>query len=200
MTTPTATLRALLAASILLLAGPTFGQDQGAGTPTPVTGQPSGPVQPSADAKARLRLLLSGYHGLPPKAEFETIAGVKALLYVFAHDASDALHRDRALAALAYFPDGSVFRLYAEILGDASTPEGTRHRVMRLLAEAFGDRALPLLRPYLEADDLRLRLTAVAAVGDIGSDAATDALRARIDRETHPVVRERLERAGRQLR
>jgi len=69
-----------------------------------------------------------------------------------------------------YWASGEVFLLYLDTVASVDTPDGTRHRTVLLLAETFGDRAIPALQPLLHSDDLQLRITAVQALGTIQTD------------------------------
>ena len=154
---------------------------------------------PAADV-ARARLLLSGYHGLPDRDVLTQSPNAFEIVRALSQS-SDSLVRDRALQALSRFwPSGDVFLAYANVLADPNTAEGTRHRVMLLAADVFADRAVPMIRPYLEADDVQLRLSAVEALGRVRTDEVVAILTARAEVETDPVVLERIELASRVLR
>ncbi len=148
----------------------------------------------------QVRLLLSGYHELPERALFDQVADAPEIVEALAHGPHSPV-RDRALAALGrYWPSGDVYLLYARVLADDATPTGTRHRVMVYFADAFGERAIPAIRPYLSSDDVQLRISAVGALGRIGSDEALGILDGFADRETNPVVLDAVEDASRVLR
>jgi HEAT repeat protein len=149
---------------------------------------------------AQVRLLLSGYHDLPDRAQFDRVADAPAIVKALAHG-PDGPTRDRALAALGrYWPSGDVYLLYARVLAADSTPVGTRHRVMVYFADAFGERAIPAIRPYLSNQDPQLRISAVHALGRIGSDQAIAVLDRFADDETNAVVLEAVDDASRTLR
>lgn len=167
----------------------------------PASAQDQGPrVDAPAESVREVTLLLSGYHDLAPRASFESVAGAPAIVRALA-EGPHSLVRDRALAALGrYWPSGDVYLLYANIIADPATPLGTRHRVVLMYAEAFGDRAIPAIRPLLGAADLQLRVTAVQALGRIGSDEALALIDEAARTATHPVLLDAIERSSRVLR
>lgn len=149
---------------------------------------------------AQVRLLLSGYHELPDQALFDRVEDAPRIVGALAHGADGPI-RDRALAALGrYWPSGDVYLLYAKVLADDATRTGTRHRVMVYFADAFGERALPAIRPYLASPDVQLRISAVHAVGRIGTDEAMEVLDRFAAHETNTVVLEAVDEAARTLR
>ena len=106
--------------------------------------------------------------------------------------ATDAIHRDRALAALAYWDDDGVQALFVNLLNAPDTSEMNRHRLIGFLARTFGDRALPYIEGYLASSDLQFRLTAVDAISVIHSPAAIDRLKQAMTIETDSFVQQRL--------
>lgn len=171
---------------------------QNSSVPTPSHG---GAVNQFADEEvAHVRLLLSGYHGLPDREALAASPNAFAIVSALSHS-DNVLVRDRALEALGRFwPSGDVFLAYANVVADETTPDGMRHRIMLVAAEVFGDRAVPMIRPYLSVDDVQLRLTAVEALGRIRTDQVVAILEAHADSETNALVLERIARASRVLR
>ncbi len=150
----------------------------------------------------RATMLLSGFHGIPPKETFEQKLDnpEQILLGIALSEDTSAVYRKQALAALAYWPGDTVFSLYGRLLKDAQTEDTIRHRVMLLMAEHFADRALEKLRPYLSDDDLQLRLSAIEAIRRLPSDDAVEALREALKTETNAVAKKRLEQYTQTLR
>lgn len=150
-----------------------------------------------ADQRDRALLLLSGYHGIATKAEFEgALAAPEAILGAIARDAEvDPIHRDRALAALALWPSEQTLSLYASLLASAETSEMNRHRILGYLATGYADRSIPWVEHYLTVSDLQFRLTAVEALRTIGSDHARDLLIQAEVVEVSPVVLDRIKLA-----
>ena len=150
----------------------------------------------------RATMLLSGFHGIPPKETFEQKleAPEHILLGIALSEDTSAVYRKQALTALAYWPNDTVFGVYGRLLQDVRTADTIRHRVMLLLADTFAERALAQLRPYLSDDDLQLRLTAIEAIRRLPSDDAVAALREALKTETNAVAKERLEKYSQTLR
>lgn len=159
--------------------------------PTPV----EAPAVPDADEIATATLLLSGYHGIPSAEEFEAaLDDPRAVLSVIATDpGASPIHRDRAIGALAYWPNDALRVFYEELLAAPDTPEMVRHRVIGHLAVAFGDAAIETIAPYLDDTDVQFRMTAVHALGQIGTPAAFQRLEQAAIDEPSPIVLERIQ-------
>lgn len=179
-----------------------------ASTPVPAVGEltmaPPIALAPLAAARAlasfgaeqrdKAMLLLSGYHGIGSKADFEAaLAEPEALLASVARDgAVDPVHRDRALAALVYWPGEQTLALYGKLLAADDTSEMNRHRIIGYLAVGYADRSIPWVEHYLTVSDLQFRLTAIEALRTIGSDHARDLLTQAEVVELSPLVIERI--------
>lgn len=181
----------LAAIAVVLVTGTAFAQDNG-DVPGLDRHDPANVQQ--------VQLLLSGYHELPTREALAAVPGAHDIVLALAHT-DGMMTRDRALAALGhYWPSGDVFLLYAKTVASPTTPDGTRHRIMVLAADAFGERAVPMLTPYLSNADVQLRITAVEALGRIRTDEVVALLEAHAAGESNPIVLERIERATRTLR
>ena len=141
--------------------------------------------------------LLSGYHGLPEKAVFEEQLSTPAeTLGRIAHsDDISPIFRDRAIAALAYWPNDELRGFYLELLNAETTSEMNKHRLLGLLASAFGDDAIPSIRPFLLSSDIQFRITAVDALAHIGSEVALREIRSIERVEVNPSVTRRIRSA-----
>jgi len=148
----------------------------------------------AAEQRDKAMLLLSGYHGIGTKAEFEaTLFEPQALLASIARDAAvDPVHRDRALAALVYWPDEQTLSLFGKLLAADDTSEMNRHRIIGYLAVGYAERSIPWVEHYLTVSDLQFRLTAIEALRTIGSDHARDLLSQAEVVELSPLVIERI--------
>ncbi len=193
-------LETIVLALILTLGSTAFAQQSPtAGDATDQTASSDSPVPFPFDGDdkeyERAQLLLSGYHGIPAKEVFEqTLDRPKMAVLSFAMDDDGVLmHRKRALAALGYWKDAGVRRIYTQLLQDAKTHESLRHQVMLLIADHFPNEALGHLKPYLSHDDLQYRLTAIEAIRRLSSEDAVEALRAAKKSETNSVAKKRLE-------
>jgi hypothetical protein len=145
-------------------------------------------------------MLLSGYHDLASQETLSQVPNARSIVETLAQGPNGFV-RNRALAAMGrYWPSGDVYLLLANVLTADDTPEGTRHRVLLLFADAFGDRAIPVIRPFLAANDLQLQITAVQAFGMIGTDEAVAIVHDFAAGATHPVLIEQVEKSTRVLR
>ncbi len=161
--------------------------------PAPVVG-----IDVTTDDVERALLLLSGYHGIPTAEELEAaLSDPQTIMFAIISDPDvSAIHRDRAIGALAYWPDATVQAYFAGVLAAPDTPEMMRHRVIGHIATAFGDDAIALIAPYLDDEDLQFRLTAVHALGHIGTPAAMQRLEAAAQVEASNVVLEQIQELG----
>jgi hypothetical protein len=167
--------------------------------------QTAGPVDPvtvpidSPEAQ-RVEVLLSAYHELPSKAEFEKASDVRTILSTMARDRQAPRLQKRAIEALAYWPDAATLQVFEAVLADPQTRTGTRHFTLMTTGKAFGADGLDVLEPYLAASDLQLRLTAVDAVAATRSDRGFAMLEARARVETSDLVLDRIEKMGSRVR
>jgi len=189
---------AALLAAMLLLALPVSAQVGPAPEDeAPVPAAPD-PVEPAFTAEEReaVFVMLTAYHALPNAATFEAAARApQAALWSITRDETvSPLFRDRALAALTYWPTPELRAHLESLLRSPDTREMVVHRALGQLATAFGDDAVGVIVPFLGVDDVQLRLTAVHALREIGSVRAAAALDEAALHERHPVVLEQLER------
>lgn len=198
--------RTFLAPLVVVLCA--FSADAGAQTaPTPSTppaalpglSLPALPAAPlltefSAADRDKVMLLLSGFHGIGTRQEFEAATPqARRLLEAIARDSSvGALHQNRALAALAYWNDAGVEALFVNLLNTPTTSEMNRHRLIGFLARTFGERALTWVERYLTDADLQFRLTAVEAIASIATPAALNLLQQALVIEKDAFVQQRL--------
>ena len=183
-------------ACVLALAAPVAAQ---LGAPTgPEVSEPEVPEVPveASEDRETLTLLLSGYHGLPEAAVFEArFDDPRALLLALLQDPSvGPIHYDRALAALAYWPNPEVRAVYDRHLVDATRPMMVHHIIVNYV-RGFGDEALDAVLPYLSSEDVQVRLTVVEALRVHGTPRAVEALIAAEQGESHALVRERIREA-----
>lgn len=152
-----------------------------------------------ADILDRIVMLLSGYEYFPTAEDLTAVtADPVPYLLAIAYDTEGRwlpTHHHRAVGALAYFPTAQCRSHLLYLLDSELTPELMRHHVINALANGFGDSALPELEPFLQSDDLQLRLSAVAAIGSIESSRSVEALQRALTVEDNALVRERIERS-----
>jgi hypothetical protein len=129
----------------------------------------------SADAIAQARTLLSAYHALPTREQLEAALGAAAqgaLWAIVRDEEGSALHRDRAVVALAAWPDDTLRQYLDEVLTTAGEDDMDRHRAITVYTRAFGDASLDVIAPLLAEGSLQVRLTAIDAVQGIGTPTA----------------------------
>ena len=181
----------LLVVSVAFTASSAFGQD--------AIGPNGHPVFTVAE-RQNVLLLLTAHHELPGKDVFiDASPRARDLLLNLAKTSDSAVHQDRALLALGYWADADVYALYSHVIHAPATREGTRHRVMMRAADVFGESAVGMLKPALESADVQVRITAVTALGYVGSDSAYTVLDAHIAREESKLVIEALVKANRRV-
>jgi HEAT repeat protein len=152
------------------------------------------PTVASADVETAA-LLLSGFHGIADQATFaEQIAEPVPVLWSIVRDGTRAgFMRDRALIALAYWPDETLRAHLMTMLAEAPDDSMDKHTAMTLLARGFGESALSTLVPMLHSADLQIRLSAVDSLRLIGSPAAREALASARSGESHRLVLEAID-------
>ena len=157
----------------------------------------SEPVSMDPAVMDRILLLLSGYEYFPTAddllAETPTPEVYLLSLAYGSGDETLSIHRHRAIGAVAYFPSDLTRAHLQYMLDSPATPDMTRHHVITALARGFGDQAIPTIERFLLSGDLQLRLTAIAALGSVGSEAAGRALESSLPQQTHDLVRERIQ-------
>lgn len=139
--------------------------------------------------------LLLARHQLPAKKQFEAASPeAPTILKAAAVDPSlPGFQRYAAYEALGYWPDNDVYNLYVKAI-KAGEEEGQRHRVMRYLAQTFGERGfVPLAEILMDDPDPQMRITAATAMHDIPGPEARGALHEAMKREQSPVVREKIQ-------
>lgn len=174
-----------------------------AGSPASVAPQQAGaPKASEKTAREKLTLLLSGYHGLPGRAQLEAaIPEVRVQLEALARDPKAfLLHRQRALVALGAWADEGVFALYTEVLKEQQPDEDLVHRVLPAACQAFGERAMPLVERFLASRELDLRHTAIDALGQVDTPASLARLERALKQERDPALRQAIAKAMEHVR
>ena len=188
----------------LLLAPRAFAEDDPARTlADDDAATASDAVEREVDVRDNVIALLSHYHEMPDRKLLEKATpDAKDIVFELARDEEAFLfHRQRALRALANWPTEEVYEYLVELLQDEQTEDGLRHHLMPVLAEGFGEEALPVLEPFLlEASDPQIRISAAAAIATIPGDAAHKRLIEALHNEEHPVVHSRIETFATRIR
>lgn len=156
---------------------------------------PPSTVPDAAAERDRVVALLSARHDLPPRSMFDA-AAADPRPHVLALAEDDKLfpaHRYAALLALRYWPDDAALAAYRRALTSEKSLPALKHRVIAYFPDTFGPRALPELVPFLEDPDPQIRVSAVSAIARVPGHEGAELLQARRDKETHPLVKERLE-------
>jgi len=145
--------------------------------------------------RERVRLLLSGYEYFPTADDLREVVADPTLylLELVYGDDTMVVHRHRAIAALGLFPSDESRAHLDYLLASPATPELTRHHVMNALSTGYGEAALPALAPYLSVADLQLQLTAISAIGAIGTETSVTLLQDSLRIEADELVRERIQ-------
>jgi HEAT repeat protein len=157
-------------------------------------------VTPSAHAtppsKAQVRQLLSGYEDVPGAETWRRLGPeTLAVLVSLYDDPEEAPYvRLRAVSVVSHYPTPAT-RTF--LLAVARAPRQSdlfvREAVLSLGA-AFGPRAVDDIRPFLASRHVVVREGATLALSRVGTDAAREALRARLAVEPAPHVREAIAR------
>lgn len=188
-------MNARLIAFLIVVLVPAFAAAQDSAGPDLPVG-----VSVEAESAERLAFLLSAYHELPARAEFEAVPDAQKILSTWATDRTAPLRQKRSLEALGYFADATTLAIYTSVLNDPQTRVGARHQTILLVGTHFGVAGLDLLGRYLEADDVQLRLSAVDAIARTNTDRGFALLEERAETEPNKTVLERIEKLGRRLR
>lgn len=202
---------ALVSASLLVAAGSAA---QTSGTEGPETGeltvdetQEDEPLEGDALRK-RVTFLLSGYHFMPGREEFDGLASkeqVRSTLRAIAADRSARPSlRSRAVDALALYPGDRTSSFLQGLLEppteDLSDKERRaadllRHHAITSLAKLHDDEeAVSLLEGLLEADERPIRLTAISALGKHAGASGKRRLRQLAAEAEDELVRDELDR------
>ncbi len=148
------------------------------------------------DEQRNVALLLMAYDQFPTAEAFKQVsANPRAvILSIYRDPASKPIVRLQALDALSLFPNEEVRELYKGILakGWADEAPGEAHRAINGLMHGFGTDALADVAPMLNDKDIQIRMTAIEAIFNSGKEEGQRLLKARLDKENHPVVRDLL--------
>ncbi len=101
--------------------------------------------------------------------------------------------RQRALAWLQYFPNGSSRAVLMEALRARGASVGTVRVVLRALAVGFGVEALAVLSEHLLHKNVYIREAAAYALGDLDDRRVPDILEDQLEREDELAVRDAIE-------
>lgn len=155
------------------------------------------------DEREAIIAILSHYHEVPNRRQLEAGSDeARTIVFDIAQD-EDAFifHRQRAIRALAHWPDDEVYDYLIGLLNDEETEDGLRHHLLPVLAEGFGERSLEELKQFLfEAEDPHIRISAGGAIATIPGDEAHEMLLKALQRESSPIVQRRLETYATRLR
>lgn len=163
--------------------------------PDPGTQAPPTPQAPQANTEARIRLLLSGYDSFPTADELRAVSpAAPAFLMQIAQDKT-ALPtlRNRAIDALGYFDEPEVKAFLTVILTEPDTaPEMGVHKAITALMKLEGEDGLGQVSPFLQHEDVQLRLTAVEAIGNFGGRGGRVLLEERRKIEPSKMVKDKI--------
>lgn len=160
-------------------------------TGTHALAQPAGP--PTADA-ARVRALLAED---APESQWRTLgaAAVPALIEATAAVELPLGQRRAALRALAAIATPAAVEAIRSVVQDGRAPEALRSEAAGALALAAGHGALAELLPLIAQGPATVCAAAAEAVARLGGEEVREALEARLEHETDPELRARLQRS-----
>ena len=149
----------------------------------------------AAPSRDRVRQLLSGIEDVPSDADWQRLGdGALPVLIDLYADGDEAPYvRLRAVGAVAAFPRTATRTFLLAVAQAEGQSDLFVRQAVLALARGYGRAALSDLRPFLAHDEAVVREAAARALGGIGGDEATAALRARLEVERDRVVREALQ-------
>lgn len=166
---------------------------------------PSGaPVQVDApftdEERKAVSLLLTAYHELPARSEFERVArSPQTILRAIATKGSGPF-AERAIEALFLWPSDETYAFALELLGAPDATAGRQQRLLMLLCRELGARAIPVAAPFLQHEDRAMRITAAAALASTDADEAFTLVERALAIEQDATTRKAMERYARRLR
>lgn len=138
----------------------------------------------------QVSLLLSGFHEVGTKAQFEKVQNASDILVSIAKG-KEGFVRDRAILVLArYWASADVYLLMASVISNPKTSFGTRLRMMVQFGDTFGGRSIPVLKHYLTDADPQVRISALQALQATNDDAAFVLIEGHAKTESAPIVLE----------
>lgn len=127
---------------------------------------------PSVSSDSEVLLQLSAIHQAPNYKDLEAISPDARRVVERVVQSGDGFVRDRAISALATWGDDAAWHSLAPLFISTSTPEMTRHHLLLVLAQNFGDRSLGLVQVWLESADQDKRVSAAQALAQIQTERA----------------------------
>ncbi len=171
------------------------------------SGTSTGSDDTNRSLRSQLERLLSGYHYQPDRDDLRALGAsskVEAALTAIIDDrALRSSMRLRAVDTLALYEGEEVVSFLDDLLtrtsrreaSDEQTASLLRHRAIMGLARVLPDHdAVERLEAFLDDDELQLRLTTIAALGQHAGDPGLRRLRQLAQEVEHDVVRSELER------
>lgn len=158
----------------------------------------------AADDALRTQVLdlLTGYEDAPTAADLQKLGdGVDATLLAIASDSSvSRSRRASATWSLGFFPTDATKAFLTSLVNDTAADSQLRRSATWALCNGWGDAALELVKPALDASDSQLRNQAVRAVAKVATPAARSVLEARLSTESSAMVRDTLTQSLVELR
>lgn len=154
------------------------------------------PAEPTAEQ--RIRVLLNGYDYFPTREDLDAVTDDVPTVLVAIYNDPDAkpTTRGRVIDAMGYYDGETADEFLRYVLDNrAALPSIHVHKALTAHAKAFGDRSLELLRPYLEVDDMQLRITASVAIAKRTGIEGRKILKKRLEVEPEATVRKQIERS-----
>lgn len=164
--------------------------------PTPVV-----PATGSTEVERQaISFLLTSYHELPAKAEFEkTARDPQSILRAIALRGK-GMYAERAIEALFLWTSAENFTFMMSLLRADDVKAGRQHRLLMSLGQHYPTLSVDLLGEFLQSEDRALKITAAAALQSIGSAKSFAMIEDAVNNEKDPASKAAMERHARRVR
>ncbi|MEM9194512.1 MAG: HEAT repeat domain-containing protein [Myxococcota bacterium] len=159
--------------------------------------QSAAPVSADPPTRSQIRSLLSGYEFVPTAEQIQSL-GHEALplLIELANDGAEPpFVRLRAVRLTAAFPTPATRTFLLAMVRAPNQSDLMMRQAVLALGQAFGERCIPDVAPFLSHRDPVVREAAVRALSRVGTNDARERIRRRMAQETSPHLRREIRRA-----
>lgn len=149
------------------------------------------------DIASEVNDLLGGIEYVPTAKDWAHIGpeGATVLKAIAGSPKERPTRRSRAISSLAFYPTADTKAFLEGLASDTTLKTKYRGKALRALAVAFKADAVPFLTNFAADQNVRLREDAVLGLGSIGTPAAKDALKKRLDLEEKVHVRDHIQKS-----